>query len=188
MSSNAPLFFFARVDFGGGLTAASDSPSSSTAGVTSFAFRFEPLVLDFAIPTASLPLGSSVSAIEEVVFDLEVAAFREGSRAGVFVVFAVRERVLLPRFSSWPSESASRSGALAIRARVGFGVCRATLDAVLRTVFFLSGSSVILAVKKGHSAPRLAFLRRCSSLVTLALLELTIAVAHTQGRPQGPSR
>ena len=94
-----------------------------------------------------------------------------GARAGVFVAFVARERVLLPRFSSRSSESGSGLVAFVERVRVSFGVCKDALDAILRIVFF-SGSSVILAVKKGHSVPRFAILRRCSTLVTLAQMQL----------------
>jgi hypothetical protein len=40
------------------------------------AFRFEALALGFVTSTTSLPLGSSVSAIEDVALDLVAAVFR----------------------------------------------------------------------------------------------------------------
>ena len=171
MSSKTPLVFFARVDLRRGFAVASDSSSSSTVGVSSFAFRFDLLALGFVTSTTSLPLGSSVSATEDVALDLVAAVLRVGARAGVFVALAARERVLLPRLSSWSSESGSGSTTLVERVRVVFWVCKDALEVVLRIAFFLSGSSVILGVKKGHSVPRFATLRRCSSLVTLGRMQ-----------------
>ena len=164
------MIFFVRVGLRGGSTDSSDSSSTSITGVSSFTFRLDPLVLGFVTSTTSLPLGSSVSTTEDVTLDL-VAVFRAGARTGVFAALAVRERVLFPRSYSWSSESDAGSAALVERVRVVFCVCKDALDVVLRIPFFFSGSSVILAVKKGHSVPRFAILRRCSSLVTSGLAQ-----------------
>ena len=96
--------------------AASESPSASMIDASPLAFRFEAWTLGPGTSATSLPLGSSVSVIEGVALDLAAAAFRPG----VLVTLAVRERVLLPRFSSGSSESGSGSGTLAERVRVGF--------------------------------------------------------------------
>lgn len=120
MSSKVPLVVFARVDLRRRCVVPSDSSSSSTAGVSSLAFRFDPLALGFVTLTTSLSLGSSVSATEDAALDLAPAVLRAGTRAGVFVTLAVRERVLLPRLSSLSSVSGSVSATLAARARVTF--------------------------------------------------------------------